>query len=238
MALALAGAILVALAVLHRARNAWPEPAATTSTSETVQVGFEDARCTHPYVPTEIGTELEYRVLAPRGEGRERLRLVRARSVRGATALTWSVESLGSDSRRVVHVDRACDSEGAEEPWVALGAAVPGVRLVQQTWSMPRDPTSTRYGGALELDVLGAPIMLRRLHRVVGHEQVEVDAGAFECVRVELEDETGANGTPITAVAWIAPSVGLVRMHLGGGAPEGASYELVSVRMGDPPSGP
>jgi hypothetical protein len=63
---------------------------------------------------------------------------------------------------------------------------------------------------------LGAGVPASKsIHTVAGTEQVEVPAGTFETVRVDIESPPGAAAKKPKLSAWYAPNVGLVKMSEG-----------------------
>lgn len=92
-----------------------------------------------------------------------------------------------------------------------------------------------------ELRLMDGKVLVRRIHRILERTKIEVPAGAFECVGVELT-VTRDDKPSERAVTWFAEDVGyvkLVREKLGvdGKAVDSVSFDLKShkVRL---PSGP
>jgi uncharacterized protein YkwD len=92
-----------------------------------------------------------------------------------------------------------------------------------------------------ELRLMDGKVLVRRIHRILEPARIEVPAGTFQCVGVELSI-TRDDKPSERAVTWFASDVGyvkLVREKLGpdGKAVESISFDLRSHKV-KPPAGP
>lgn len=183
-------------------------PHAETSTVH-VAATDEVSGCPHPFVPTMVGAWREYRWESTEDAGTVRLRLESTRRVGAGSVLGWVAQA----GARVL-IDRRCGPDGAEEPWVALGAT-PGIEFVDQTWRVPRRITvGDVYVGELSTRILGFDVRVTRRHHVRGRERVRAAGRDYLAWRIEVEDQTDAS-TPIPSTQWLAEGVGLVQLWLG-----------------------
>lgn len=85
-------------------------------------------------------------------------------------------------------------------------------RLHDQTWRWPSElEAGTVFDGSVVATVSTIDLTIFRNYRVVGRETVHVPAGDFETWRVESEDTSLTNRTPVRGTYWVAEHVGLVR---------------------------
>jgi hypothetical protein len=171
-------------------------------------------------VPTAPGSVREYRWRTASRSGTARLELAHARSTATGAVLTWSV-----DTANAFTIERACDDDGAEEPWVAL-ATVAAVQLNDQSWRVPRElDVGVRYAGTVDMSVVTFPLRLDRSHAVVARETIEAADASYDAWRIEIEDRFEASVAPVRSVAWLARDVGLVRLIVGEGDME-STFDL------------
>lgn len=205
-------------------RASAPGRAGVSDPDEPARVPLEgDLACAHPYVPTCVGTVLEYTWEGPAGQGTVRLALLRARAAGRGTVSTWSVDANG-----LGEIERRCDAAGAEEPWIPLSSGA-GIDLTNQTWRVPRElAPGVTYGGTIDAGLLGLAITLERTHTVTAREEITVGGHRYHTLRVGVEERTSAAAGPTASTIWIAREVGLVRLEYGLGD-ERSMVELRSV---------
>lgn len=177
--------------------------------------------CPHRYIPFDVGTELEYRWWTSEARGSLMLELVEIDEVEGESIARWR-SSVRADGAPEVTSDfgRACSAErGAEEPWVGHGAGQRTLRFDRQTWRWPaRLELGATFDGDVTVVLAGRPLgEVHRTHRVLAREPIEVEAGAFDAVRVETIDRHGS--TEIRSTWWVADGIGLVRSEESLGGP-------------------
>ncbi len=203
-------------------------PVATEADAVTVGEG---ARCDHPYVPTRVGETRTYRWESTTGAGRISMRLVSSTDSERGISLRWRVD--GDDE---LVLDRHCDADGAEEPWLALGGAAP-VALEDQSWRLPRRlEANDRYAGTFTARILSMAVHVTRTHRVAARERLTVSGQRYDAFRVEVEEQA-PHGAAVPSTQWIAEGIGLVQMWLG---PEEyrTEFRLESFERAAPPGGP
>ncbi len=186
-----------------------------------------ESECAHPFVPSRVGTELEYRWASQQREATVTLSL---RSARRQSA-TWSIRTQQREQVNSVELERACDEHGVEEPWVGIGATGP-IAISHQTWRLPRElAPADRFEGTFDASILGLGITLTRTHVVAQREMIDVAGSTYDSLRVRLEDRSvGAAGVS-ESVAWVAPRVGLVRWEMRGPAGHDTVIELIAARI-------
>lgn len=232
-------AIALAIAIVASERT---EPSAPQRDGPATPVAHATATdagpvCAHPYVPSAPGTVLEYEWTGPGRRHEITMTLASLRQGADGATLTWRVETRLDRGVETVSLDRDCGPRGAEEPWLGLGVPA-GATLTPQTWRSPNDlAAGDRYSGAFGLTFLGHTLTIERAHDVHGPERVEISGRHHEALRVEIEDHPGPAAEPIRSTAWIAPSLGLLRLVTAVGTEGEARYELVAFRVPAPRPG-
>ncbi len=140
-----------------------------------------------------------------------------------------------ADGARAWTLDRRCDGEGAEEPWLALNGAG-ALELGEQTWRVPAAlAPGDAFEGTVQASVAGLTIPFTRSHRVTGRERVTTEVGTFDTLRVRIEERTSHAAEPTVIERWLARGAGLVRMEQTSGGAE-ILYELVELSPRPSPS--
>ncbi len=207
-----AAGLVLALAFLARPHEEASTPSAAHATTPTTHALASS--CEHSFVPTAEGTVRDYRWESDDGEGQVVLRAISRVDDGGTARIRWRIEQDGA----VSELDRSCDARGATEPWTILGS-VEGLSVGEQTWQIPRTlAAGDEYGGEVTVAALGMEIALRRTHRVVAEEAVQVGTRSVRALRVAVDESTERSSAPISSTQWIARDLGLVRMVLGQGA--------------------
>jgi hypothetical protein len=168
--------------------------------------------CSHPFIPTAVGTELVYDVRSGTGDdvvtSRVTLRAVRALPL--ALAVEWRVEVEGLPP--ITTNARCVLGDGAEEPW--FGAQLGFMEIGGPRWLWPTSlEPGTRFGGTASMALLGEHATARREHTVVGVEEVRVRAGAFTAWRVTYTDTIEDRPGSTDGTAWVSEGLGLVRLE-------------------------
>jgi hypothetical protein len=211
-----------------------PEVETPGSSADRVRPSDRPGSCPHPYVPSVPGTELAYHWSGNESEGEITMRTIRSTQEAAGWRIRWRMEMTGPSDDRVWSVERACEDDATEEPWLGLGSAG-AVRMSDSTWRVPSVlRPGDRYQGTVEASVAGLRTTLTRVHRVEARERVLTEAGSFDAVRVRAEERSPHAAEPTTRIEWIARGPGLVRMEEGAG-PMAFTYELVSWRQGQAP---
>lgn len=212
-----------------------------------------DASCDHPLIPAGRGQWRRYR-WSQSDQDREavlRVRAGAAREVEDEVHVAWRVRVIAADDdselAEETMITRCVPGETAEEPWFGILERSLGLRLTARSgrWRWPAQlEADQRFEGIATFDPRNAemrppegaagPAMLRvrRAHRVIRRESVEVPAGRFDAWRVEFEEtqQFGEHGETGNGVQWVAPEVGLVKLEAENS--QGVSQTIVLERLG------
>jgi hypothetical protein len=186
-----------------------------------IAVPATEAICDHPFIPSEIGTYLRYR-LARNGSDDTSVfvhTLRRTDSLAGRVAQRWQLEASagqGSASRSYEEARECIPGGDAEDPWSGFTMSMPGT-VSGSRWRWPRTLDIGReIKGAVEVKHPNTTtgIRIERSHRVIGREVVEVPAGRFDAYRVQFDETTRVadKAFAVKGDIWIAEGVGLVKM--------------------------
>jgi hypothetical protein len=207
-------------------REQAPPPAATPT----------PPRCAHPLLPRRVGAALTYRLRGRRaevtashalaaGEGMAHLSYVGVETVGGMVHTQWRTTYTlddppeGGDGELTADIRLPCfPGEWAEMPWLRFPEPG-GVKLDGDAWRWPTQlGEGRRFEGAFTIQMRPYREMVtiaegRRVHRVLGRDEVTTPAGTYRAWRLSVKDEITGPRAPATNVqeVWVAEDVGLIR---------------------------
>ncbi len=163
----------------------------------------QDAPDHRRLLPLEARNEWTY---DSKEEGRSTLKVVRKKAYKGESY--WIVELKAKSFKETKHLK--VDESGVKQHFYELATSerVLQIPADEPVYELVFPPQKDR---AWELRLLDGKVKVRRMNKILEEAKIEVPAGGFQCVGVELTVTRDDKPTERT-VTWFAADVGIVKM--------------------------